>query len=384
MMDSFITKDGKKLRRGYTTGTSAAAAAKTAAIMLLEHRRLESVFITTPGGISLDLKICDMMVGEDYVSCAVVKDSGDDPDMTNGIKIFARVEKAGREAGITIDGGEGVGRVTKPGLDQAVGNAAINSVPRRMIEEELRQVCEDNGYGGEYDSGLKLVLFDISDPSEPEVLDSMTYMDYSSNVQYDHRALTVNSKEGWYAVPYSVWDDDTGGVIQFRVSGNMLEEMNNYKGEKCIDRCLEIAVTTSNFIGDAFTIAAEKGFSGTLLVGHVGKLIKLAGGMFNTHSRYGDCRAEIMACHAGLCGAPVSVIRRITESVMTDDMLAILDVAGLREQVMESVMRKIEKNIEDRRFGQTSTGVIVFSKEYGVLGMTSEAEKLLDLIRKEY
>ena len=106
--------------------------------------------------------------------------------------------------------------------------------------------------------------------------------------------------------------------------------------------------------------------------------------MFNTHSRYGDCRAEIMACHAGLCGAPVSVIRRITESVMTDDMLAILDAAGLREQVMESVMRKIERNIEDHRFGQTRTGVIVFSKEYGVLGMTSEAEKLLDLIRKEY
>jgi cobalt-precorrin-5B (C1)-methyltransferase len=379
MMDSFITKDGKKLRRGYTTGTCAAAAAKTAAIMLLEHRRLESVFITTPGGISLDLKICDMMVGEDYVSCAVVKDSGDDPDMTNGIKIFARVEKAGREAGITIDGGEGVGRVTKPGLDQAVGNAAINSAPRRMIEEELRQVCEDNGYGG----GLRVV---ISAPEGVEI----------AKRTFNPRLGIVGgiSILGTTGIVEPMSDDAVVQTIRAELSmrsasgkKTVLLTPGNYgarfiREELGLDQ--EIAVTTSNFIGDAFSIAAEKGFSGTLLVGHVGKLIKLAGGMFNTHSRYGDCRAEIMACHAGLCGAPVSVIRRITESVMTDDMLAILDAAGLREQVMESVMRKIERNIEDRRFGQTRTGVIVFSKEYGVLGMTSEAEKLLDLIRKEY
>lgn len=379
MMDSFITKDGKKLRRGYTTGTCAAAAAKTAAIMLLEHRRLESVFITTPGGISLDLKICDMMVGEDYVSCAVVKDSGDDPDMTNGIKIFARVEKAGREAGITIDGGEGVGRVTKPGLDQAEGNAAINSVPRRMIEEELRQVCEDNGYGG----GLRVV---ISAPEGVEI----------AKRTFNPRLGIVGgiSILGTTGIVEPMSDDAVVQTIRAELSmrsasgkKTVLLTPGNYgarfiREELGLDQ--EIAVTTSNFIGDAFSIAAETGFSGALLVGHVGKLIKLAGGMFNTHSRYGDCRAEIMACHAGLCGAPVSVIRRITESVVTDDMLAILDAAGLREQVMESVMRKIERNIEDRRFGQTSIGVIVFSKEYGVLGVTSEAEKLLDLIRKEY
>ena len=379
MMDSFITKDGKKLRRGYTTGTCAAAAAKTAAIMLLEHRRLESVFITTPGGISLDLNICDMMVGEDYVSCAVVKDSGDDPDMTNGIKIFARVEKADREAGITIDGGEGVGRVTKPGLDQAVGNAAINSVPRRMIEEELRQVCEDNGYGG----GLRVV---ISAPEGVEI----------AKRTFNPRLGIVGgiSILGTTGIVEPMSDDAVVQTIRAELSmrsasgkKTVLLTPGNY-GAQFIREDLgldqEIAVTTSNFIGDAFSIAAETGFSGALLVGHVGKLIKLAGGMFNTHSRYGDYRAEIMACHAGLCGAPASVIRRITESVMTDDMLAILDATGLREQVMESVMRKIERNIEDRRFEQTSTGVIVFSKEYGVLGMTSEAEKLLNLIRKEY
>ena len=379
MMDSFITKDGKKLRRGYTTGTCAAAAAKTAAIMLLEHRRLESVFITTPGGISLDLKICDMMVGEDYVSCAVVKDSGDDPDMTNGIKIFARVETAGREAGITIDGGEGVGRVTKPGLDQAVGNAAINSVPRRMIEEELRQVCEDNGYCG----GLRVV---ISAPEGVEI----------AKRTFNPRLGIVGgiSILGTTGIVEPMSDDAVVQTIRAELSmrsasgkKTVLLTPGNYgarfiKTELELDQ--EIAVTTSNFIGDAFSIASETGFSGALLVGHVGKLIKLAGGMFNTHSRYGDCRAEIIACHAGLCGAPVSVIRKITESVMTDDMLAILDGEGLRNRVMESVMRKIETNMEARQFGRTNTGVIVFSNQYGVLGMTDEAEKLLDMIRREY
>jgi cobalt-precorrin-5B (C1)-methyltransferase len=320
-----------------------------------------------------------MMVGEDYVSCAVVKDSGDDPDMTNGIKIFARVEKAGREAGITIDGGEGVGRVTKPGLDQAVGNAAINSVPRRMIEDELRQVCEDNGYCG----GLRVV---ISAPEGAEI----------AKRTFNPRLGIVGgiSILGTTGIVEPMSDDAVVQTIRAELSmrsasgkKTVLLTPGNYgaqfiREELGLDQ--EIAVTTSNFIGDAFSIAAEKGFSGTLLVGHVGKLIKLAGGMFNTHSRYGDCRAEIMACHAGLCGAPVSVIRRISESVMTDDMLNILEEAGLRNRVMESVMGKIERNIEERRFGQTRTGVIVFSKEYGILGMTSEAEKLLDLIRKEY
>lgn len=125
------------------------------------------------------------------------------------------------------------------------GNVEITGFSSLLLPEGEDKIigigtATSEGEFGEVENGVKIALFDISDPEKPEVLDSMTYMDYSSNVQYDHRALTVNSSEGWYAVPYSVWDNDTGGVIQFRVSGNMLEEMNNYKGEKCIDRCLFI------------------------------------------------------------------------------------------------------------------------------------------------
>ena len=154
MMESFITKDGKKLRRGFTTGSCAAAAAKSAALMLLTGRRLDIVHLITPGGTELDLPVAETVVTDEFVSCGIKKDSGDDPDVTDGITIFARVEKISLSHHIEIDGGEGVGRVTKPGLDQPVGAAAINSTPRRMITGELERVCDDCGYSG----GLRVVI----------------------------------------------------------------------------------------------------------------------------------------------------------------------------------------------------------------------------------
>ena len=115
-MESFITKDGKKLRRGYTTGSCAAAAAKSAALMLLTGRRLDTVHLVTPRGIELDLAVQEIVTENDFVFCGIVKDSGDDPDVTNGITVYARVEKTNKAYDIEIDGGEGIGRVTKPGL----------------------------------------------------------------------------------------------------------------------------------------------------------------------------------------------------------------------------------------------------------------------------
>ena len=145
-MKSFITKDGKQLRRGFTTGSCAAAAAKAATAMLLGEKEINTVRLVTPKGTGLDLDITDILISDDSVSCAVVKDSGDDPDVTNGIKVYAAVERAG--SGIEIDGGEGVGRVTRPGLDQPVGAAAINSTPRKMIAEAVREIAEKHNYSG--------------------------------------------------------------------------------------------------------------------------------------------------------------------------------------------------------------------------------------------
>lgn len=152
-MEEYIIKDGKKLRLGYTTGSCAAAAAKAAAFMLLTGRRKDTIDLLTPKGIRLHLTVEEIKITSSEVSCAIRKDSGDDPDATRGTLIFACVRKTDAP-GVLIDGGTGVGRVTKRGLDQPVGAAAINSVPRRMIEENVREVCALCGYDG----GVSVVI----------------------------------------------------------------------------------------------------------------------------------------------------------------------------------------------------------------------------------
>ena len=367
------------MRRGYTTGSCAAAAAKSAALMLLEDRLIESVHLTTPGGAELDLNVTEIVRDKDHVSCGIVKDSGDDPDVTNGITVYARVEKTGERGVIDIDGGEGIGRVTKPGLNQPVGNAAINSVPRRMITEELRSVCEDHGYDG----GLKII---ISAPAGTEI----------AKRTFNPRLGIVGgiSILGTTGIVEPMSDDAVVETIRAELSmraaegkKSVLFVIGNYGSDFIRDELRidpEIAVTTSNFIGDAFALAAEAGYCDALLIGHIGKTVKLAGGLFNTHSRWGDCRAEIFASHAGVCGASQETIARLMDSAMTDDMLSILDESGLRDRVMESIMEKTEYLLQHRPLGSMNTAVISFSKEYGVLGMTSKAEELMETIRKEY
>ena len=379
MMESFITKDGKRMRRGYTTGSCAAAAAKSAALMLLEDRIIESVHLTTPAGAELDLAVTEIERAPDHVSCGIVKDSGDDPDVTNGITVYARVTRTDEPGVISIDGGEGIGRVTKPGLDQPVGNAAINSVPRRMITRELVSVCEDHGYGG----GLEVI---ISAPAGAEI----------AKKTFNPRLGIVGgiSILGTTGIVEPMSDDAVVETIRTELSmraaegrKSVLLVIGNYGADYIRDELHidpETAVTTSNFIGDAFALAAEAGFRDALLIGHIGKTVKLAGGLFNTHSRWGDCRAEIFASHAGMCGADSSTVRRIMDSAMTDDMLSILDESGLRGAVMKSIMDRTQYLLDHRQTGAMNTAVISFSKEYGVLGMTDKAEEIMEKIRKEY
>ncbi len=379
MMDSFITKDGKKLRRGYTTGSCAAAAAKAAALMLLSGRPQESVWLMTPGGIGLTLAVREPVLAPDSASCGIVKDSGDDPDVTDGITIYARVERLQEPGCIEIDGGEGIGRVTRPGLDQPVGSAAINSTPRRMIAEELRQVCEDSGYPG----GFRVVI------SAPEGAGL-------SGKTFNPRLGIVGGLSilGTTGIVEPMSDDAVVETIRTELSQRHAEGRDavlfvpgNYGADFVRDSLgLDpgIAVTVSNFIGDAFSLAAEAGFRSALLVGHIGKLVKLAGGMFNTHSRWGDCRMELFAAHAALCGADPETVRRIMDSAMADAVLSILDGAGLRQAVLESITGRIDFQLTRYRgIGALQPGAILFSNVYGLLGKTPSADRLLEQIRKE-
>ena len=148
MMEQYIEKDGKRLRLGYTTGSCAAAAAKAAAWMLLTNSRKETITLDTPKGIRLNLDVKEIQIGENSVSCAIEKDSGDDPDITNGILVSSKVTLLPDSSEIIIEGGKGVGKVTKGGLDQPVGMSAINSVPRKMIKDSLNELAMQYNYKG--------------------------------------------------------------------------------------------------------------------------------------------------------------------------------------------------------------------------------------------
>ena len=374
-MEEYIVKDGKKLRLGYTTGSCAAAAAKAAAVMLLTGRRLETVALLTPKGIRLELEVREVETGPGYVSCAIAKDAGDDPDVTDGALIFARVSRR-EEPGIVIDGGSGVGRVTKPGLDQPVGAAAINSVPRRMIRENLEEVCALADWSG----GLEAV---ISVP-EGERLAKKTFnprLGIAGGI----------SILGTTGIVEPMSDGALVGTIraelsQRRAAGDryVLLTPGNYGSEFIRDGLgldPALAVQTSNFIGDALDLCRELGFSGALLVGHVGKLVKLAGGMLNTHSRWGDCRMEILAAHAGAAGAPPERLGALLECAACDDALRILREAGVYRETLERLTRRAAFHLSARAGEDLEVGTVLFSKVYGILGRTENAEALLNCIR---
>lgn len=376
-VEEYITKGGKKLRLGYTTGSCAAAASKAAAWMLLTGRKKDTVRLLTPKGIELSLTVLQISMGQNWVSCAIEKDSGDDPDITRGVLITARVSCAD-VPGIHIDGGAGVGRVTKPGLDQPIGAAAINSAPRKMICENLEEVCLQTGYHG----GLNV---------EISVPDGALLAEKTFNPRLGITGgISILGTTG-IVEPMSeqaLVDTIRTELRQRRASGSdyVLLTPGNY-GAEFIRDSLSIdparAILTSNFIGEALDICSELGFQGALLVGHAGKLVKLAGGMMNTHSKYGDCRMEIIASHAGAAGLPPASIQAILDCVTCDEAIQLLKDNGVYAETLSQISTHISLAMERRVMGHIQTGAIWFSKKHGFLSATEHAYPLLKLIGRD-
>ena len=375
-MEQYIEKDGKKLRLGYTTGSCAAAAAKAAAWMLLTGVRKERISLDTPKGIRLDLEVKEISMNGDSVTCAIEKDSGDDPDVTRGTLIFATVVRSD-DVGVSIDGGFGIGRVTRRGLDQPVGNAAINSVPRRMIRENVEEVAALADYHG----GLSVV---ISAP-EGEQLAKKTF-----NPRLGiEGGISILGTSG-IVEPMSekaLVDTIRVELNQRKANGAeyVLLTPGNYGADFIHNELgldLKIAVQVSNFIGDALDICQELGFKGALLIGHVGKLVKIGGGMLNTHSKYGDCRMEILAAHAGAAGVSPEKLAEILDCVACDDVLRILQETPCYEDTLARLTDRVAFHLQHRG-DEMLTGAMLFSKEYGMLGKSIHADMLLRKITEE-
>lgn len=376
-----MTDSKMPIRFGFTTGSCAAAGAKAAAFMLLTGKLKENIVITTPKGLDFNAAITDIVRKENSVRCAVIKDGGDDPDVTTGCHVVSEVsflKDAPEYEGpyVVIDGGAGVGRVTKPGLDQKPGNAAINHVPREMIQKEVLEVCSICDYRG----GLSVV---ISVPEGEELA-----------------AKTFNPRLG---IVGGISILGTSGVVEpmsmQAIKDTIRVELNQKKalGMKVaaispgnygldfmkahFDYDLDKSVKCSNFIGDTIDMAVELGFEKLLLTGHIGKLIKVSGGMMNTHSKEGDNRMEQLCLFAEKSGAGVDVAGAIKACVSTEEACRILKESGLLIPAMNLAMESIMFFLNKRGAGRIEIGCMMYATQYGLLAESQNAARLLEEAR---
>lgn len=439
-MNEFVFKNQKKLRCGLTTGTCAAACAQAAMLRLLIGQVLSEVTVRLPesrkrvrasiAGVSFRDEISEdredreahqdsdgmsqlQQAGsvEDSTGSsaqlvtlpvyptadggfATRKDAGDDPDVTNGTEIRAYVQVcdvasvpagafASADGRLYLTGGVGVGRVTKPGLEQAVGQSAINRVPRQMIFDAVQQVLEDFGE----DACTTCYLITISVPAGAELAQrtfnpmlgiegGISILGTTGIVEPMSEAAIVATIETSIRQLLAMEDGDIG-----RRARRILAVPGNY-GQRYVEQQLGLrgvpVVEVSNYIGEAIDLAVSYGATDFLLVGNVGKLVKLAAGIMNTHSRVADGRWEIFAAHLALCGGTRAQVAAMREATTTEEMLTRLEELGLRAPVMASIMGEIEAHMAHRIRGQMDFGVIVYSERFGRVGETAGAERLLE------
>ncbi len=378
--------------------------------MLFSRMAVEVVRLTTPGGITLFLEPQDMYWDEISAVCAIRKDAGDDPDVTDGVLICARVRRCSRDeslrqmgcfgweadavsgqgaedstpvsgvslyggkeaAAISICGGEGVGVVTLPGLEQPVGAPAINRVPREMIVREVQSVCAEYGYSGGLEvtvsvpEGRKLaertfnprlgIEGGISILGTSGIVEPMSEQALVATIELEMRQKSSEQKY-LLVTPGNYGADYLEGNFPF---------------------VPDAAVKCSNYVGQTIDLAVNMGISGLLFVAHIGKFVKVAGGIMNTHSREADARMEILAACALQAGADGDCARQIIRAVTTDEGLRIIREADLWQSTLDILIPRIGENLNRRAGGRMKIGAIVFSNVYGELGRTLYADEILE------
>lgn len=378
--DCYVIKNNKKMRLGYTTGSCAAAAASGAAQILLGGKTITEVSLMTPKGILLHLKLEDITVKDNMVSCGVRKDAGDDPDTTDGILVVASVEKMSgpQPVRIQIDGGQGIGRVTKPGLACKPGEAAINPVPRSMIMRAVEEAADQYGYEG----SLKVI---ISVPKGQETA-----------------RRTFNPRLG---IEGGISILGTSGIVEPMSEKALIRsievEMSQHvaQGEQYLlitpgnygadylrehmDLPFEKNIKCSNYVGETIDMAVNMGVKGILFVSHIGKFIKVAGGIMNTHSHSADSRMEILCANGIRAGADLACARDILECSTTDEALHVLEKDHILQETMKEITDRIQFYLDHRSYDQILLGAVIFSNEFGYLGQTPDAEELIRRISQQ-
>lgn len=379
--DYYVIRNQKKLRFGYTTGSCAAGASRGATELLLGENEIREVELMTPKGILLHLELLDSWRDENAAGCAVRKDAGDDPDTTNGILICAKVEKfqmrSDMEERIIIDGGTGVGRVTKPGLSQKVGEAAINPVPRAMILKAVEEVADRYHYEG----GIKVT---ISVP-EGEQIARKTFNPRLGIVG----GISILGTSG-IVEPMSekaLIDSIRVEMTQHAAMGEkyMLVTPGNYGADYLREHMalpFEKNIKCSNYVGETIDMAVDMGVKGLLFISHIGKFVKVAAGIMNTHSHSADARMEVLCANAIRAGGDLACARAILQCNTTDEALRVLDENHILRETMKEITDRIQFYLDHRSYQQILLGAVIFSNEYGYLGQTEHAAELINRISK--
>lgn len=372
-MEKYIFKDGKKMRYGYTTGSCATAAAKGAARMLVSGSSVDLISIDTLKGWKLDLELEDIVITNNYVQCSVKKDSGDDPDITNGIKIYAKVERI-EEKRIVITGGEGIGLVTRKGLPVDVGQYAINPTPRKTIYEAVEEEIPPEW-------GVKVTIFS---PAGVEI-GKKTF-----NPQLGIKGgISIIGTTG-IVEPMS--EEAFKDSLAIEVSVKKAEDINklilspgNYGRDfaKKLNLDIDYLVKTSNFIGFMLDKINEYEIEEILWIGHIGKMVKVASGIFHTHSRISDGRMETLAAYSALLGADTELIKKIMGSITTEEAIEYIKDWELEQELFNLIAQKITDRCRRRLNSSIRIGTIIFSQQQGLLGKCKDAEKIMRGFRLE-
>ena len=368
-------------------------ACKAACRLLLLKEKLTDVSIITPKGFIASAPVIyskNPANSAKSVRCGVKKDAGDDADATNGIEIFATVsviEHNGENSSgvkVIIDGGQGVGRVTKDGLDQAVGEAAINSTPRKMIEKEALSACFEAHF-----SGTLKVVIDIPRGEEIAkktfnehlgITGGISVIGTTGVVEPMSVEALIGAIEAELNVAFAAVREKTvrpliitpGEYGDFFLKNNFSHILQSVSVVKC-----------SNYIGDTLDRAVNKGFSHLFIIGHAGKIAKIAGGIFNTHSSVADCRAEIFASHAALSGASTSVVQKIMNAATVDAMLDILqnESQELYDSTLQSISEKIAYHLARRIGENTAFAYLSFTHQHGTLFSSDNLASFLETLK---
>ncbi len=406
-MEEYVYIDGKKYRRGYTTGSCATGASKAAVYMLITKNRINTINIDTPKGIPLLLKVDNINISDTFVECSIKKDGGDDIDATHTMDIYARAEivsKNDKNKGyltlkdidslstnseckselykfIRVYGGTGIGVVTKKGLSVDVGKPAINPTPLKMINHEIRKLIGDNFESilGN-DKVLKITIF----APQGETVAKKTFnprLGIVGGISIIGTTGIVEpmSDEGWKkSLSIELQMKKEQGLDKIiLVPGNHGEQFIREK----LNLDIKYVVRVSNFIGYMIKEAQRIGYKKILMAGHIGKFIKVSAGIFNTHSKVADARSEILVANLALMGARYEFLNKINQCVTTEEAIELINSSEYREvyNILSNKCRERVKQYLNEDSDDIDVEVIIFSMDKSLLGKSDNTDDLVEV-----